>query len=501
MNSVLARGPVSRGRTGPRRESRSRPSPTPEQVRVLLSVALRPSLLTVLAIATCMLVALVAANSDLTGASGAVAAGWFAVHQVPLTIGGASLGVLPLLPTLVLIAAVARGCARVVHSSTPRHECWWVIGAAVTGPVVISAIALAVAADASSVIALSSPNPLVVVGWVVAVHLVGSGIGVGVRLWRPLVTFLGVPDGVLAAARPALRAAMALLATGGALVVVSLLAAWSTVGVLLEAGGGVTGGFGLVVLSVLYLPNMVIGATAVLVGSTAHVGSASVSLFEVVGGPVPALPVLGALPEQAGGDGWLVAFVIPAAIGVMFGRDCARSAVSPLRAAETAVAGAAAVSMVFALLGVASGGDLGTFGSAGVTVATFAAATAGWLAVCGAVAAALVRWRMRPDPMVSADRRRPRSGSDATGTATLALSVAGVDADDSAVVDPEVVAPDAAEPDAPGSAVVVEAELLAGPDEVAPLAEIESVAVVDAEIVDDRDPESDLPESSPTSSD
>lgn len=470
---------------------------------MLLTVAVRPSLLTVVAVATCMLVTLVAANSDLAGVSGAVAAGWFAVHQVPLTIGGASIGVLPLLPTLVVVAVVARGCARIVHSSTPRAECVWVIGAAVAGPVVVSVIMLAVVADASSVIALSTPNPLVAFAWVTAVHLAAAVIGVGVRLWRPVVTYLELSDGVLAAARPALRAGMALLATGAAFTVVSLLSSWSTVGALLEAGGGVMGGFGLTVLSVLYLPNVVVGATAVLVGSATHVGSASISLFEVIRGPVPALPVLGVLPDQAGGGGWLVALAIPAAIGVMFGRDCARSAVSPLRAAETAVVGAAAVSAVFAVLGFVSGGALGTFGSSGVTVVTFAAATAGWLAVCGAATAALVRWRSHPHPPVVPDRRRARTGSAAAGGAPLALRAAGDDGTGQSTdrVPPGDADPAAAHDDPPDAAppppAVVEAELLAAPGPTVPPTTPEPAGVVDAEIVD----VSDLPEDSASGSD
>ncbi|GAA4488844.1 hypothetical protein GCM10023094_49380 [Rhodococcus olei] len=522
MNSVLSRGA---GRPDPRRRAGgsaarrggpgSRPSPTPEQVRALLTVALRPALLTVMVIATCVLVTLVGANSDLTGTSGAIAACWLAVHQVPLTIGGATLGVLPLLPTLVLIAAVARGCSRVVHASTPRHECWWVIGAAVAGPVVVTAIALAVAADASSVIALSPPNPLVAFAWVIAVHLVGAGIGVGLRLWRPTVTYLGVPDWVLAAARPAMRAAMALLATGAAITVVSLLASWSTVGTLVEAGRGAMGGLGLTVLSILYLPNVVVGATAVLVGSTTHVGTASVGLLDVVGGPVPALPVLGALPEQAGGDGWLVGLVIPAAIGVMFGRDCARQAASPLRAVETALVGAVAVAAVFALLGFVSGGALGTFGSAGVTVATFAAATLGWLAVCGSVSAALVRWRSHPEPEPRPEQAPTRPRADAAGAATLALP----GADRAAAPPPE---PDAAGPDPePGPpepetarprTAVLDAELVDDETTAPPVADIEPESVVDAEVVDeetpaetapdpDHVPEADLPDGTPTSSD
>lgn len=476
MNSVLSRGgarPDGGRRTTRtpegRMPSRSRPSPTPEQVRALLGVALRPALLALVVIATCMVLTLVAANSDLTGTSGAIAAGWLALHQVPLTIGGASLGVLPLLPTLVMIAAVARGCSRVVTASTPRHECWWVLGAAVAGPVVVTAIALAVVADASSVIPLSSPNTLAALVWVIAVHLIGAGIGIGVRLWRPIVTLLGVPDWVLAAARPATRSGMALLATGAAITVASLLASWSTVGMLVEAGDGFMGGLGLTVLSILYLPNVVVGATAVLVGSAIHVGSASVSLFDVIGGPVPALPVLGALPEQAGGDGWLVGLVVPAAIGIMFGRECARRAPSPLSAVQTALVGSAGVALVFALLGFVSGGAIGSFGSVGIDLLTFVGATFGWLAVFGSAAAALTRWRT--PPAAAGEPRRAPAAAPAAAAATPALP-AGPHSP------PRTERGDAS--------TVIDAELLDDGAEALPGGDAEPAAVVvDAEVVDD----------------
>ncbi|EME22881.1 hypothetical protein G419_03013 [Rhodococcus triatomae BKS 15-14] len=464
-------------------------------------MALRPALLALVVIATCMVVTLVAANSDLTGTSGSIAAGWLALHQVPITIGGASLGALPLLPTLVMIAAVARGCSRVVTASTPRHECWWVVGAAVAGPVVVTAIALAVVADASSVIPLSSPNTLAALAWVIAVHLIGAGIGIGIRLWRPIVTLLGVPDWVLAAARPAARSGMALLATGAAITVASLLASWSTVGMLVEAGDGFMGGLGLTVLSILYLPNVVIGATAVLVGSSVQVGSASVSLFDVVGGPVPALPVLGALPEQAGGDGWLAGLVVPAAVGVMFGRECARRAASPLSAVQTALVGAAAVATVFALLGFVSGGAIGSFGTLGVDLLTFVGATFGWLAVFGSAAAALTRRRAAPEEAAASPRRAPMPPAATAELPAAAETVPRPDRGDTAVIDAEVLDDGHQALPAPDSepSTVVDAEQSTI---------VDAEVVVDAEEVDDgvsqvtdADAQSDLPDSRRTSND
>jgi len=68
------------------------------QARDLLTVAFGPSLVALLVIAAVVLIQLVAANSDMTGALGAIASMWLGVHQVPVTIGGHELSVMPLLP-------------------------------------------------------------------------------------------------------------------------------------------------------------------------------------------------------------------------------------------------------------------------------------------------------------------------------------------------------------------------------------------------------------------
>ena len=80
----------------------------PRQARDLLTVAFGPSLVALLVIAAVVLIQLVAANSDMTGALGAIASMWLGVHQVPVTIGGRELSVMPLLPVLAMVWGTAR---------------------------------------------------------------------------------------------------------------------------------------------------------------------------------------------------------------------------------------------------------------------------------------------------------------------------------------------------------------------------------------------------------
>lgn len=68
-----------------------------------MRVAFGPSAIAVAVIAAVVLVQLVIANSDMTGAFGAIASMWLGVHGVPVSIGGAELGVMPLLPMLAMV--------------------------------------------------------------------------------------------------------------------------------------------------------------------------------------------------------------------------------------------------------------------------------------------------------------------------------------------------------------------------------------------------------------
>ncbi|MDV7243858.1 MULTISPECIES: DUF6350 family protein [Rhodococcus] len=363
--------------------------PDPDEAWALLAVAFRPAAVTIVLLSALIVVTLVAANSDLTGTFGAIAASWLAIHQVPVTVDGTVLGVLPLIPTAGMVWAVARGCAGAVDVASSRRRVLRVVGAAVCGPLVITAISLAVIADASAVIALWPPNTLAAFGWVLFVHLLAAGLGVAVTMGPTWSADL--PAWARNAVRPGLRAATAIVGAGAALVTVSLLVEWSTVGGLLERGDGVVGLLGLTVLSVLYLPNVVIGAAAAAMGGTADIGDVSVSVFGNVGGSLPPLPVLGAVPDGAAGGAWPALLMIPLLIGVMLGRDSGRR-VAGQEALFTVLAAAAGVGVVTAILGLVAGGELGAFGTVRITWWVFGGLTFAWLGFVGVITAVVIAW-------------------------------------------------------------------------------------------------------------
>ncbi|MGV0990643.1 MAG: DUF6350 family protein [Mycobacterium sp.] len=358
-------------------------------------------------IAAITLVQLVVANSDLTGTLGAVASMWLAVHLVPVSIGGQQLGVLPLVPAAAMVWATARTTAQI----TPPRGSWfvirWIVASALGGPLLIAAVSLAVVHDAASVInVLQTPNALGAFSLVLAVHGLGVLIGVGPRLAPRGLARFGLPAWLFDTVRPAVIGVLTLLALSCVVVTASLVVHWGTMHELFGITDSFFGQLSLALLSVLYLPNVVVGAAAMAVGSSAHIGFATFSAFTVFGGDIPALPILAAAPTPPLGPVWVALLIVGAAAGVALGQQCAlKPAPMPLAMAKLAVAsGLAAVSL--ALLGAAGGGALGNFGSVGVDQVTFAPGAFIWFFLIGAMtvvmAGGVTARPKRPAPVVPA---------------------------------------------------------------------------------------------------
>jgi hypothetical protein len=378
------------------------------QARDLLRVAFGPSVVALVVIAAVVLVQLVIANSDMTGAFGAIASMWLGVHQVPVSIGGAELGVMPLLPMLAMVWGTARTTAAATKAATSWFVIRWIVASALGGPLLIAAIALAVIHDASSVLtALQTPSASLAFGSVLAVHFAGALIGVGTKVSRRLRMMPHVPTWLPDAFRAAFTGVLALFGLSGAIAAGSMIVHWGTMDTLFGITDSVFGQFSLTLLSMLYAPNVIIGTAAVAVGSSAHLGLATFSSFTVLGGDVPALPVLAAVPSPPLGPIWVALLIAAAASAVAVGQQCARRPVPLAEAAGKLVAASAIGAVVMALLGYAGGGRLGNFGDVGVDQTTFGPAVFLWFVAIGGLTVVMsggiarrtkVRAERVPDP-------------------------------------------------------------------------------------------------------
>jgi Family of unknown function (DUF6350) len=360
------------------------------QARELLRVAFGPSVVALVVIAAVTLLQLLIANSDMTGAPGAIASMWLGVHQVPVSIGGRELGVMPLLPVLAMVW----GTARTTTAATSAQASWfvtrWVVASALGGPLLIAAICLAVIHDAASVLTeLQTPNALRAFCGVLAVHAIGAAVGVGTRIGRRLLTASPLPNWLPDAFRAATAGVLALVGLSGVVMTGSLVVHWATMNELYAITDSVFGQFSLTVLSILYVPNVMVGTAAVAVGSSAHVGLATFSSFTVFGGDIPALPVLAAVPSPPLGPIWVALLIVAAASAVAVGQQCARRPLPLLQALAKLIVAGAVAAAVMALLGYAGGGRLGNFGDVGVDQTTFGPAVFLWFVGIGALTVAM----------------------------------------------------------------------------------------------------------------
>jgi hypothetical protein len=411
-------------------------------------------------IAAITLVQLVIANSDLTGTFGAVASMWLAVHLVPVSIAGQQLGVLPLAPAGAMVWATARTVAQV----TPARGSWfvirWIIASALGGPLLIAAVCLAVVHDAASVInVLQTPNALSAFSWVLAIHGLGVLIALGPRLASGARDRFGLPGWIAETIRPAVIGVLTLLALSAAVVAGSLVVHWGTMHELFGITDSFFGQLSLALLSLLYLPNVVVGAAAVAVGSSAQIGFATFSAFTVFGGDIPALPVLAAAPTPPLGPVWVALLIVGAAAGVALGQQCAlKPAALPTAVAKLAVASALAA-VILALLGFAGGGPLGNFGMVGVDQATFAPGAFIWFFFIGAMTVVMaggITARPRKPapvaPVAEPDEAFDSRTDSATGDdepITEALAVPAADGSESTPDEPQAAEESDTEPAPP----------------------------------------------------
>lgn len=409
-----------------------------EQSRVLLAAAAWPVLTGYAAVAAVLAIVSALATESPFSPEGVLLAagpGWLAAYQVPISIGGHELGLLPLVVTagvFVLVARAANGAAERLGYASPPDSIP-VIGAIATAHALVG-VTIAVLANGSN----ATPEPLAAFGIPAFIAATAATCGLARRCGLLAGLRSYVDDAAAAGMRAAILGMAGLLASGAVVLTVSSVLSAPTMRMLFETNApGFGSGFGMFLLSIAYLPNAVLAGVGFAAGPGFSFGSVWVSPFGFDGGAVPGVPLLAGIPDGYTGW-WPVLFVLPAAVGAMVGWKLRASSPAPAERLRSVGVAGALIGFACVVLGSLAGGSLGSGQFTGVSlpVGFLSLAAFCWIAVPGG----LVAWFAGERP----EKPSEEPDADAEDTAAEA-EPADADAPDTEAA--EVEAEDAGESD------------------------------------------------------
>ncbi|WP_290219800.1 cell division protein PerM [Corynebacterium atrinae] len=360
------------------------------RLRRYVPVVAIPLGIVVLGLIVVSLAGLMVTGLTLTAFSATVAQLWLVLNLVPVNAADISIGVLPLLPTIALIAFLARRIHRAVRDRVSVADLLVLAAATLFIPIVLTLIASGMMWDAGRVFDVGAPPLGHAIGRTLLVHAIALVIGMGGRLWRALLSRYGAPEWLVDAAVVAVRIFTWLALASLVLFAILLATGWSRQVEMAQAYSSAGGVVGAIIVSLLYLPNALIWSIAVLLGSEFHFGAASISLYAINLVSLPPLPLLALIPGAV--QQWAIGLlaVVAAVCAYVHGR------MRPgFRQALASGAIAALVALVACYL---TSGGVGYFGKVGPMLWMTVGLAFVWVAGVGLVAAAVG---------LIADRRAP----------------------------------------------------------------------------------------------
>lgn len=252
-------------------------------------------------------------SGDVSAVVAAAGAAWLAGHGVGVAIGSLHLTVTPLLLTVVLAWRLAKAAAGTVRAIGGRDAA---AVRAAAGTVSLLYVGLAAGAAA-----LVSTGPFTVsvtrtFAWAVPFAIAATAFGAareaGVLPWEHASAWLrrGIRTGALVT--------VSLLAVGSAAVGVAIAVRGGDVADTLRLYG--SGAWAVALLSLLYLPNLVIWAVAYLCGPGFAIGVDTAVQAELVElGPLPAFPLFAAVPAGPLPASATILIGLPLMLATVFG--------------------------------------------------------------------------------------------------------------------------------------------------------------------------------------
>ena len=218
--------------------------------------------------------------------------------------------------------------------------------------------------------------------------------GLGPKIWRALLLRRGMPTWPVESVLLADRFFKVLLLVGAAVAAIGLLVNHAAVGRAYDIAGGAGGVLGLTLLSLVYFPNLAVGATSVIMGGEMHIGDGSASLFAVTNANMPPLPVLAVMPNDSIplGPVWLLIPAVTAVVTVYRWFAGRRFIESPL---FTAMGAGLCAGVAGLLIAWFAGGELGYYGSTGPLLWLTPLLFLGWMVLPALVVFGWVAWSGR----------------------------------------------------------------------------------------------------------
>jgi hypothetical protein len=354
----------------------------------------------------CMAVGLVAWFASDAGSHGdtrdAIRVGadaWLLAHGAGLHVDGVTLTAVPLGLTALCLLAAVRAARWAVRTSAPEDVAGTVLGGVVLVGL-YSLVALVTALLAATPEVRPGLGPAILGGLLVALVGGGGGLLLASPATRALLGRL--PVGVRAVSAGSLAALMLMVAAGAALTVVALLLDLGEAANVLSRLHPDAAGAALYTLVVAAAaPNAALLGGAYLLGPGFAVGTGTlVSPTAVALGPLPAFPLLAALPDPGLPPAWTTALLgVPVLAGLLTGLLVGRRyptrayEVGVLRGLASGVVGGALVTGATVLAGGSVGpGRMADVGVVGLDVLAAAVVALGGGGLVGGL---LATWRVR----------------------------------------------------------------------------------------------------------
>lgn len=309
-----------------------------------------------------------------------IASMWMVFNLAPVEMAGAKLGFVPLLPALALVWGHAKRATTVLGNSISVRGLRVFTTLSLLIPMLLTCIAWVMLWDASRVYDITPPNLSVALISTVLVNGAAIVIGMRARVWRALLLRRGWSTWPVESMLLAGRFLKWMAAVGALAATVYLLTNLEAVGKAYEITSSTMGLLGLTFVALLYVPNVVVAAMAVLLGGEFHVGNGAVSLFTANNVNLPPLPVLAAIPNDQIPFG-AVLLAVPACVAVACVYTFLRGRTYVEAPLLQGVGAGACAGLIGFCVSWLAGGELGVYGRAGAVEWIFAVELAAWLLV------------------------------------------------------------------------------------------------------------------------